>query len=204
LFAPVLGIGQTNISAHAKASWGSPTAGRVLPLAFSWCEFAAQTGGGLPSGTTQRIIYFTKTSATSCTGPSHNVVPGGFGWLSVNSGSCRTSSAIGNLLITEPGSSPPPSCSPSDFVALQNQTVLLPIFDATGGTGNGAWYRVYGYAAFKITGYYFINSYSWNAGCSGNARCITGYFTRFVDLTEAFQYGPSAPALGASVVSLTE
>ncbi len=204
LFAPVLGADSKTLHARAKVSWGVPTSGSVLPLAFSWCEFLAQTGGGLPSGTTERTIQFTKTSQTSCTGPSNNVVPGGFGWLTVNAGSCRTSSAIGNNLLTEPGNSPPSSCSPSDFQAMQNQTVLLPIFDVAGGTGSGAWYHVYGYAAFRIAGYYFNNSFAWNPRCSGNNRCITGYFTRFVDLTEAFKYGTNAPALGVSVVSLTE
>ena len=29
------------------------------------------------------------------------------------------------------------------------QTVLLPIFDDVGGSGSNAWYRVYGYAAFR-------------------------------------------------------
>ena len=41
----------------------------------------------MPSGTTSRVIYLTKTSGTTdCTGPSNNVVPGGFGWLTVNNG----------------------------------------------------------------------------------------------------------------------
>jgi Flp pilus assembly protein TadG len=205
LFAPILGVNQTTVTAQATAAWGAPTGGTaVLPLAFSWCEFQAQTGGGIPSGTTTRIIKFTKTSNTTCTGPSNNVVPGGFGWLTVNSGTCNTQGTAGGTLLSSPGDSPPSGCSSADFAALQNRTALLPIFDVAGGTGNNAWYRLYGYAAFTITGYYFAGQYSWNsAGCSGNDRCIKGYFTRFVDLSDAFTYSTSAPQLGADVVRLT-
>src|SRR3954454_20736798 len=80
-FAPVLGVDSTILSAQATASWGSPVSGTArLPLTFSWCEWQAQTGGGLPSGTTERVILFPKKSDTGCTGTSGNFVPGGFGW----------------------------------------------------------------------------------------------------------------------------
>jgi hypothetical protein len=62
---------------------------------------------------------------------------------------------------------------------------------------------VYGYAAFQITGYHFGGQYSWNAPCSGNDRCIRGYFTRYVDDAETFDFGATAPNLGASLVKLT-
>lgn len=206
LFAPILGYDQSNVSAAATAGWGNPTSGTaVLPLTFSWCEFVAQTGGGLPSGTTTRTIYFTKSSGTTgCTGPSNNVVPGGFGWLSVNAGTCKTTSAIGSTMWTSTGVSVPTGCMVGDFAAMQGRTVLLPLFDQFGETGTNAWYRVYGYAAFTITGYYFGGQYVWNPGpCSGEARCLRGYFTQFVDLSNAFQYSITAPKLGAAVVSLT-
>ena len=49
LFAPILGVNQTTVTAQATAAWGAPTSGiAALPLAFSWCEFQAQTGGGTP------------------------------------------------------------------------------------------------------------------------------------------------------------
>jgi hypothetical protein len=203
-FAPVLGFDSSTIVTQATAIWGSPTGGTaVLPLTFSYCEFKAQTGGLLPSGTTQRTVYFTKSSGVvGCTGPSNNVVPGGFGWLVVNSGTCNTTSAIGGL-ISDPGNSVPSSCSTSDFAALQGKMVLLPIFDQASGSGNNAAYRVYGYAAFTITGYHFGGQFSWNAPCGGNERCIRGYFSRFVGEAEAFDFSASAPNLGASVVQLT-
>lgn len=204
-FAPVLGISSSTVSAQSTVRWGSPLSGTAaLPLAFNLCEFLYQTGGGLPSDTTLRTVKLSKTSATSCTGHSNLLVAGGFGWLATT-GPCTSKVTVGTTtsLFSEPGNSPPSSCSPSSFTALRNATVLLPIFDDSGGSGSGAYYHLYAFAAFKITGYYFAGQYTWNNPCNGNERCIQGYFTRFVDLTSAFTYG-SGPQTGASVVALTK
>ncbi|GAA4283037.1 hypothetical protein GCM10022261_05680 [Brevibacterium daeguense] len=205
-FAPVLGFDETTLTTRATVGWGAPSGGTaVLPVAFSWCEFQQQTGGGLPTGTTERTIFFTKSSGTTgCTGPSSNVVPGGFGWLTVNAESCRTTSAIDEILWSDTGENVPSSCTTADFTEVQNTTVLLPIYDEAGGTGSSSWYRLYGYAAFHITGYHFVGQYSWSAAgtCKGNVRCIQGYFTQFVDMSDAFDYSPGAPEMGASVVRM--
>jgi Flp pilus assembly protein TadG len=205
IFAPILGVNSTVISAEATVGWGAPSGGTaVLPLTFSWCEWKLQTGGGLPSSTTEQTIYFTKSSATSCTGPSRNSVPGGFGWLTTSTG-CQASSTISDaLLYSSTGNSVPNGCSVSDFSSLVGKTVLLPIFDQAGDNGSNAYYHIYGYAAFRLTGYDFVGRYSINAkNCKGNDHCVKGYFTRFVDLSEAFTYSATAPALGASIVTLT-
>ena len=208
-FAPVLGVQSTQLSAQATASWGRPSGGiAVLPLAFSWCEFLAQTGGGIPTTSTERLIKFTKTSGVvGCTGPSGNVVPGGFGWLNTDSNTtCHSTSAIDDTLYSSTGVAVPNGCTTDDFVALRNETVLLPLFDQGGDSGANAWYHVYGYAAFTITGYNFGGQYSWSmpaSTCKGQDRCIRGYFTKFVSLAEAFTYSTSAPQLGTSVVTLT-
>jgi Flp pilus assembly protein TadG len=204
-FAPVLGFDSSTITTEATATWGAPTGGTaVLPLAISYCEFLAQTGGGVPSTTTERTIYLTKSSGVpDCTGPSNNVVPGGFGWVVVNSGSCQTTSAISGLLSSDPGNSMPSSCSASDLAAIQGKPVLLPIFDQANDSGSHATYRVYGYAAFTITGYHFGGQNSWNRPCNGSGRCIRGYFTRFAGSLDAFDFGSTAPNLGASLVNLT-
>lgn len=206
VFAPLLGIDDTTIRVSTTAAWGVPGGGTaMLPVAFSWCEFVAQTGGGLPSSTTERTIHLTKSSGTGCTGPSGNMVPGGFGWLTPDAGTCRATSARGGTYHSDPGVSPPSSCSPADFAVTQGRTILLPLYDQAGGTGSTAWYRIYGYAAFTVTGYHIVAGYSWNAedGCTGSDRCFQGYFTRFVDTGDAFQLDPAAPNLGAAVVRLT-
>ena len=77
------------------------------------------------------------------------------------------------------------------------------MFDDFGESGNNAWYRVYGYAAFRLTGYHLGGQYSSGAKpCGGNDRCVEGYFTRFVELSDAWDYDPTAPETGSSVLRL--
>jgi Flp pilus assembly protein TadG len=208
-FAPVIGFESTAVRASATVGWGSPSRGTaLLPLTFSWCSFKAQTGGGLPSGTTVRTIMLTKSAGVaSCAGPSGNVVPGGFGFLKTDSGTCEVTSSLDQQMTSSPGESPPSGCDAVDFAAMKGQTVLLPIFDEYGEGGSNAWYRVYGYAAFTITGYQFVGQFSsgqkpCGPGTNGNDRCVTGYFTRFVELSDRWTYDPTAPALGSSVLRL--
>jgi Flp pilus assembly protein TadG len=203
-FAPVIGHDATTVSATSTVSWGAPGGGTAaLPLVFSWCEFAAQTGGGLPSGTTERTILLPKKSGTGCTGPSHNFVPGGFGWLTTDGGNtCRATSRVGGQFTSEPGNNPSKGCSPADFDGLTGDVVLLPIFDDSGGNGSHAWYHVYGYAAFKLTGYYFAGQYKGTNACGGSERCVRGYFLQFVEPSDAFFYDSTAPSMGAWILRL--
>ena len=208
-FAPVIGHDSTAVSASATVGWGSPSGGTaVLPLTFSWCSFKAQTGGGLPSTTTKQTIMFSKSDdGSGCFGPSGNAVPGGFAFVVPDPGTCRATHSINQKLMSDTGVSLPSSCSAADFDARLNQTVLLPLFDASGGTGNGAWYHVYGYAAFQLTGYAFNGSTKSGTrvcgpGTNSSDRCVTGYFTRFVDLRDAWTYSPTAPQLGTSILRL--
>lgn len=202
-FAKIFGSNQTGVSADATVKWGWPVKGGTFPLTFSICEWNAQAGG--PDSTVEHTIVLTKTSTTMCTGPSGNAVPGGFGWVKPDPGGCSAVSYINTILHSDTGNTPPSACSPSNFDALLGTTVLIPIFDQATGTGNNADYRVYGYAAFKFTGYYFGGQYkSSPQPCSGNVRCIKGYFTRYVDLNEVLEIGPGAPQLGASIITLVD
>jgi Flp pilus assembly protein TadG len=205
-FAPVLGVNSTTLSAKATVGWGSPIGGTaVLPLAFSWCEWFSQTGGAMPSSTTERVIHFTKSSTSTCTGPSGLAVPGGFGWLTTDSGMCTATSDINSVLLSDPGASVPSTCSPTYLKSLVGRTVLLPLFDKMEGTGSGAKYHIYGYAAFTITGFYFGGLNTYNADpCKGEDRCIKGYFSKLVDTSDAFDIGAGAPSLGAAIISLNQ
>ncbi|TDS82309.1 TadE/TadG family type IV pilus assembly protein [Nesterenkonia aurantiaca] len=220
-FAPIVGINSTRLQAQSGARWGYPTGGTaVLPVAFSWCALTAQAGitvlrdpngtvigVNMPSTSAQRTVNFTKSSATTCTGPSGNAVPGGFGWLTPSSTNCgKTESIIGGWVGSDTGNNVPSPCNNAEFQKWLGKTVLLPIFDQTRGTGNSGEYRVFGYAAFTLSGYYFAGQYSHPspAPCGGSERCIRGSFDRFVDLTENFDYSPSGPRMGAAVVALTE
>ncbi len=204
-FAPVIGHDSTRVAATATVGWGSPSRGTaVLPVTFSWCEFEQMTGGGVPSSEVVRTIYFSKTSNTvGCTGPSNNFVPGGFAYLDTPSGKCEAASARNERSYSKTGNSVPADCSTADFSEWIGQSVLLPLFEESGDTGNNAWYRVYGYAAFRLTGYHLGGQFSTSSQpCHGNDRCISGYFTRFVELSDAWDYDPDAPQLGSSILRL--
>jgi Flp pilus assembly protein TadG len=205
-FAPLIGHEATAVSATATVGWGSPSGGTaVLPLTFSWCSFKAQTGGGLPSTTTLQTIKLSKSAEDLCTGPSGNVVPGGFGFVETGGAACEATSGLDQKLSSSTGNNPPAGCDEGDFAAFVGQTVLLPIFDAFGGTGSHAWYQVYGYAAFKISGYDFGGKYNTDkkaCGGNGSVRCVIGHFTRFVELSDAWNYSPDAPQMGSAILRL--
>ena len=204
-FAPVLGHDSTQLSTSATVAWGAPDRGiAVLPLTFSWCEFSQQTNGGDFSGSQPYTIYFTKTSRTQgCTGPSENIVPGGFAYLDTPEGECEAASARNEKSFSKTGNVAPSTCSPIDFSEWLGQTVLLPLFIESGATGTNAWYKVYGYAAFHITGYHLGAHFSTSPQpCRGNERCVRGYFTEFVELSSAFDFSADAPPLGALVLQL--
>jgi hypothetical protein len=203
-FAPVIGHDSSEVSAVATVAWGAPGGGTAaLPLIFSLCEWDAQTHGGLPSTTEERTILFPKKSDTTCTTSNGLFVPGGFGWLkTTGAGSCKATSKVNGNVDSEPGNNPSQGCTEGDFTALHGKTILLPIFDTSGSTGTNAWYHVYGYAAFTITGYFFGGQYKWNAPCNGEERCIKGYFVQYVEPSNAFFYDSTSPSLGAWILRL--
>lgn len=202
-FAPVLGVNSTTVVASATADWGGISGGTSkLPLAFSWCDFKEQTDGGRPSGTKEYTVKF-KGGEDSCKNPSGETVPGGFGWLVPNAETCAVITAIGEQASSSTGNNPPPGCKKSDFEAYEEQTVLVPLYEKAGGTGSNAWYTIYAFAAFRLTGYFFGSSYSYEKPCSGSSRCIRGYFTEVVEVDREYTWSATAPKLGASRVQLT-
>lgn len=204
-FAPVLGIDSTSITTRASAGWGAPTGGTAaLPLILTLCDFSKHAVNGRPSGIEQTIITTPSGNCLETDGKgSPHWVPGGFGWLAPDKKkSCYTTTEVGD----EASSSPGNNMNQCDISTIRNKTILLPLFDSAdpnsrGGNGNNAWYLVHGYAAFHVTGYYFSGQ-KWNAPCSGNQRCIRGYFTTMVQSDPDFDYGPGAPDFGAAAVQL--
>jgi Flp pilus assembly protein TadG len=205
-FAPVLGPDHDSsvIGAEATAKYGWPVSGTTLPITFSWCEWNTQTGG--LGSTTEHVINFTKKSVSVCTGPSGLSVPGGFGWVKTTTpGKCDTASMINQIIGSDTGNVPPNGCTNANFLALLNTVILIPIFDQYAESGANATYHVYGYAAFKFTGYYFNNTFkSPSPPCSSPNRCLKGYFTRYVDLNEVLEIGTIGPQLGAAIVTLVK
>ena len=205
-FAPIIGHESTQVSATATVAWGAPGGGTAaLPIAFSWCSFDAQTGGGQPTATDAiQRIYLSKSdeAGDDCTGPSDNIVPGGFGFLKRDAGTCGATSEVDGTVYSDTGTDAP--CTPEEWKALVGRTVLLPIFDEYDGTGTNAWYRVHSYAAFELTGFDFGGQHSTDKALCGNgsARCIAGRFVQYVEPSDAFFYDSTAPAMGAWILRL--
>lgn len=203
-FAPVLGIDSTALTTTSSAGWGGPTGGTAaLPLIISLCDFNQSSVGGIPTGVEQTIVTTPAGTCSGAGGNSPTIVPGGFGWLETDAKkSCSTTTNINTKAYSEPGNTP----KQCDLSTIRGKTILIPLFDeadsaSSDGNGRGAWYEVYGYAAFHVTGYHFSGQ-SWNPPCDKNQRCIRGYFTSMVNTDPDFTYGPDAPNLGTSAVYL--
>lgn len=180
-FAEVIGYDGSTIRAAATAQWGFPRSMRgVLPLIISECE--------LPPGTTfptpPRILYFHDGNpAEPCNAQAGQDADGdgflasGFGWLLTSGGACQTDLAVGNLRLADPGSSPSNGCLPGDISGLVGEPVPLPIFDDLFGQGDQGTYHIAGFALFVVTGYNLGGQFRLNPPCSGDERCVSGYFT---------------------------
>jgi hypothetical protein len=200
-FAPVLGCencdGKT-VHASATAVWGAPTSLATLPLAIGECEFDMISGDN--TGEYQVITFHDPDEP--CDDPVNKDLPGGFGWLDADN--CQADVDAGNMASADPGASPGGTgCTPEHFVSMQNQEILVPVFDFVGGTGTNGEYRILGFAAFILEGYSLGGQYTWNltkAQCAASKRCIAGRFTRFV--TSAPGEVGEAPDLGVYLVKL--
>jgi Putative Flp pilus-assembly TadE/G-like len=214
-FAGVLGMPTTAIRAYASAKWGYPSGGPTVPLTFSWCVFIDATGGwdpttgnALSSATVQVYLKEQKPPPKSCKPSDAITVPGGFSWVDTASTStdCIVNVVAEQWLTSATGYDLPAACKDKDWTTVQNQTVFLPIFDATNGlTGANAKYRVKGLAAFTITGYCFSQSVQWqweDQKCPANNKGIVGKFINYTDLSGALTLDPTATPFGAGGVKL--
>ena len=197
-FAPVLGISSTTVSATSSAAWAPTSRGVAdFPLAFSWCEYKAQLADyPLTNTTSHRISGQTQTGGT-CTGPSGLTIASGYAVMNSDSSSvCRATSTAGGTVAAYPGmftSGLPASCTTAYLASLIGTAVLIPIWDKTSGSGSSLTFRVYGYAAFHITGYDIDSS----------DPAIYGWFTYAAQQSDATTITTTtAPDLGARSVYL--
>jgi Flp pilus assembly protein TadG len=203
-FAPILGIDTDTVGATSTATFGSPARGTAaLPLAFAPCNFKL-------NGAIQVISRHGDSGGTPCssTSPSGQLLPGGFGWLATPSGACnaRVDIAVNATMTSDTGTSLPTGCA-AVLTATANKTVLLPVYSDKNGAGSGGWYRITGWAAFKLLGWNFPgNSYQnmayTGATCKGDCKGIIGQFISFVSLDDKFT--GTGPDLGANIVTLTK
>ncbi len=124
--------------------------------------------GSLPIAVHRDMCNYTGTSVTV---KGDWLVPGGFGWLdlSVYYDSGSNPNAGPNELaawISNPDSAPVKITPPQNIYSMTGQknaiavrdalngllgkNVLIPVYDASGGTGNNAYYHIIGFAVFKL------------------------------------------------------
>ena len=221
-FAPIIGIDSTHLHVGAGARWGYPTGGTaLLPVTLSFCELISQEGVDaitnsdgdvigveVPNATPTQPIKLVDPKDKDCRPGRSDMdrIPGGFGWLHPTKG-CHRTIKIGD----EPKSSTGKNaeCSDAELRQLIGKTVFLPIFDAASGQGSNGQYHIFGFAAFTLAGYkfpsmeYHHEDLPESAHCKDNG-CLTGSFTNFAELSGDFDFSPTAPNLGATVVALTE
>jgi Flp pilus assembly protein TadG len=204
--APVFGqaLGENDggkiIGACARVALLPVTGGTVLPLTFSLCEWNnfvptpskivppppytsgypsnPATFGNFPTYEHTIFLHDTSGSAHCNAGPSGADLPGGFGWLTPDSG-CLVHLSEGNWIGTSTGGPPPASCS---LFGLLNKVLLLPVYDQTNGlTGSNIQYHVDFFAAFYLTGYRVASDPEPSSAtgniCLPSQTCLLGWFT---------------------------
>ncbi|RAX47023.1 pilus assembly protein TadG [Arthrobacter sp. AQ5-06] len=196
-FARVLGMNTAEVTASSSAQWGTPSKGPViLPLAIAYCKLDLTPGS--PSGAVQVL----EQAVHGCGG-----IPGGFGWIAGSGTKCAVTLTAGLAnnpgiwFASDTGAPAPTVCTAADFSQMNDQTVLLPLYDLATGTGSAGKYYVKGFAAFHVTGYHFA-SISWTSGGTVQNKTIRGYFVKFVSLSQALELG-NASNYGTSIVRLT-
>ena len=202
-FAQVIGWEGATVKASATAIWGYPRTVRVnLPLIISECEFPRTT----PVPTPERVLYFHDgNNAETCNAMAgmdtdgDGVLAGGFGWLL--SDGCDAMLTADLWYSVDPGTSPPASCSPVGFESLMEKEIPIPIFDDLEMVGAGGRYHLVGFGLFHVTGYNFGGQYKEPATppCSGDERCISGYFASGV----VYEGEPGGEDWGFAIVKLT-
>lgn len=225
-FAPVLAPpddphanDSSKIFARATAEWGSPRKAKAIPFATASCWFMYQTGSTTsappPTGTTFSIPLMSKTSQpdgslTCGTRAAHADTAGGFGWLAPKPvGSCSVTIDLSDPWVGVSTGQPAPCALGDDLVI--GDTLLMPLYDQWRYSGSNAEYRIFAFAAFKLTGYCFNHGVSLPVGwptCKDmvenpqdKGQNIRGTFVRYVSLDEVLEFG--GPDLGATGVRLT-
>lgn len=203
-FATFIGHDSSSVGASATAEWGYPGAATVaLPLALSICDVPSDFDG-------TRVVLDFGTSGR-CSSPSGAAVPGGFGWLVPEYGDCGMFADTTKAQTpADPGNDFLAACD-STLDGLLGKTILIPVYDRAGGCGSGAWYHVYGFTAFTVTGWNFPgggrsvrhHADSTLPVCAGSCTGLQGFFANWVSLDGSIT-NLDGPDLGASVTRLTK
>ncbi|TSE14934.1 pilus assembly protein TadG [Arthrobacter sp. KBS0703] len=197
-FARIMGIQSAEVVAESRVEWGTPSKGIVaMPLAIAVCKLNLAAGA---TSASEQLIEM---------GSGCGTIPGGFGWINdASDAKCSVNISAGQSndpgiwFTSDTGASAPGVCAASDLAAMNDQTVLIPLYDIATGNGSSGKYYVKGFAAFHVTGYHFATDSWTSGGGSLPNKSIRGYFLKFVSLSQALELGNS-PDYGTAVVRLT-
>ncbi|WP_448808429.1 TadE/TadG family type IV pilus assembly protein [Agromyces bauzanensis] len=208
LASMLTGTDASDVSASGSAEWGSPVAGKVIPVGFGVCEFTNADIGEKIS------IELGVKARTECPDVTDN--PGGFGWLTGADCSIQLDLRDGELWhLGESGMGGGSSgCNPKDdFTPLLNTVILIPIFDsfkyvkkscdeAPITSPTAECYHIAKFAAFLLTGGKLTSFTEIDPSAPPcKAGCLQGEFVKYVAVNEAFELGDADPT-GLSVVRM--
>jgi Putative Flp pilus-assembly TadE/G-like len=207
------GYDGASVVACARAAWGPPKAVSTIAMTMSLCEWQAATAGGTtyappppyppnPPTSVERVVRLHGYGTECGGGESGMNLPGGFGWVDSDS-SCQVEINVENTYSSDPGVSAPGPCATALQTARDTRAVIyMPVYDGVAGSGTSATYSLIQFAAFVVTGYDLpgFSAPSWLTGanhCTGNDKCVYGFFTQA--LVPGNEFG-AGPPLGASRV----
>ncbi|SFF13799.1 TadE/TadG family type IV pilus assembly protein [Blastococcus tunisiensis] len=187
-FAGALGEDTGELSVSSYAEWAPFTEARSeLPFAISYCTYKSHAAS---LGSKNVVTLGSGTPGGSCYTPQGEHVNGvGINFTRPDSGECGTTTVWKSTYRFQNGSLPS-ECSQAYISSLVGRDVVIPVWDASHGQD----FRVYGYAAFRVTGF----------STTGGGR-LTGYFTYSARQVDDTTPPPrNAPDLGARAVFLTD
>jgi Flp pilus assembly protein TadG len=154
-FAAALGQGTGELSVQSYAEWApAASANADVPLGISLCTYRTALASSPPTATLPLSNAINTT--TTCAGPTSGsaAVPSGQALSVPDSGSCRTQSARGQNVPVPTSSASLGSCTSTYFTSLVGRDIWLPVWDAaTQTSAPSPTFRVYGYAAFRVTAF---------------------------------------------------
>jgi len=158
------GVSGKQVQAESTAQWAFAGRATALPLTISPCDKSQLQVG------TQRTINL-GIGFGAC---ASRDAPGAFGWLLRP---CQSSMSAGDLIAVDPGASGAQCLT----VAMIGSIVILPVFLTTNGlSGNNTAYRVLGFAALRLSGWYFASDHSPTIPVGCSKPCIAGTFVNYV------------------------
>ncbi len=203
------------VLACARVAWGGPRAALGLGMTISLCEWQTATAAGTAfapappdavPGSAERVLRLHGSGNACAGGPSGWDLPGGFGWLEDTTGYCETRVDITGTYVDTTGVSASHQCQDALQAARDGRTItLVPVYDGAGGTGNGGFYHLRGFASFVVTGYSLPgfsapSSLTGTKPCKGTDKCVYGYFTRDLVTTATALGGPEMGATAVQVI----